>query len=160
MLKKICTVFFLVLVIPVMAKQTTPEKEAVLKTVNIALDAAAKNKPGKLESVFAPNAIILDDSPPFVWSGKGSTLRWLSYIHEMANAYDFKAKPARIVEVTKNRAYVTLPIAFKGVINQHGKKFSIKDKGCWILVLQKNAKNWQIIGAGWASSFQKMLPIK
>jgi ketosteroid isomerase-like protein len=101
----------------------------------------------------ADHAVVIDEIPPYEWSGSGACGKW-------ASDYDADAKKKGITagavtmgtprhhEVAGDRAYVVIPVSYE--ITQKGKQ--VKQTGAVMAVtLQKGADGWKITAWSWAT---------
>lgn len=110
------------------------------------------NKRGTQSSLAlcADQAIIIDDFPPYEWSGSGACAKWLSDFHAFTpqiQLTDLVATlgKARHVYVTADRAYVVVPATVTA--KEQGKP--VHETGAtWTFALQKGPSGWRIAGWG------------
>ena len=110
------------------------------------------NKGGTQSSLAlcAEQAIIIDDFPPYEWSGSGACAKWLSDFHAFTPQIQLTdlvvtLGKARHVYVTADRAYVVVPATVTA--KEQGKP--VHETGAtWTFALQKGPSGWRI--AGWA----------
>lgn len=104
----------------------------------------------------AAETSIIDEFPPFVWSGAGACARW-------ASDYDADSKKKGITagavtmstprhhEVAGDRAYVVIPVSYQ--VTQKGKQ--VKQTGAVMTVtLRKGAAGWKITAWSWSTGTQ------
>lgn len=134
------------------AEASTSTNHAILSFVDAVIDSVSRNDTAKFVTQFDPDAVILDDAPPFVWLGKGSALRWLAAIHDGIAVYGYERKAPDVIELgPDNRAYVTVPIHFSATQIQGMKKTHLDLDGTWLLVLQQQPAGWRVVGAAWST---------
>ena len=99
----------------------------------------------------APNAVIIDEFPPYVWQGASACSDWMA-----ANDAQNKAtqatggvvtlgKPMHI-EVMGDRAYAVFGVKFADT--EKGKP--VTQMATWTLTLQKAASGWVFTSSAWA----------
>ncbi len=100
----------------------------------------------------ADQASIIDEFPPYAWSGSGACSQW-------GKDYDTDAKrngvtnpsvwfgAAKHLEITGDRAYAVLPASYS--YKQNGKQ--VKEAGATLTIaLQKSGNNWRITAWAWS----------
>ncbi len=100
----------------------------------------------------ADQASIIDEFPPYAWSGSGACAQW-------GKDYDADAKKnsvtapkvwfgaAKHMEITGDRAYAVLPASYS--YQQNGKP--VKEAGATLTIaLQKSGNNWRITAWTWS----------
>jgi len=100
----------------------------------------------------ADQTSIIDEFPPYAWSGSGTCSQW-------GKDYDADAKKngvtdpsvwfgaAKHLDITGDRAYVVLPASYS--YKQNGKP--VKEVGATLTVsLQKSGNNWRITAWTWS----------
>jgi ketosteroid isomerase-like protein len=101
----------------------------------------------------ADQAFVIDEIPPYEWSGAGACGKW-------ASDYDADAKKKGITagavtmgmprhhEVSGDRAYVVIPTSYE--VTQKGKQ--VKQTGAVMAVtLRKGASGWKITAWSWST---------
>jgi SnoaL-like domain len=113
------------------------------------------NKGGTQASLplCADQAIIIDDFPPYAWSGSGACVKWLSDFRAFTpqiQLTDLVATlgHARHVYVNADRAYVVVPATITA--KEHGNP--VHETGAtWTFTLQKSLSGWRITSWAFAS---------
>jgi ketosteroid isomerase-like protein len=149
---------FNVLVVAVLAagfaatSATASDKTDVMATVKQFIDSFNKGDAKTAALACTEDVAIIDEFPPYAWTGAGSFAKWIS-------DYDVDAKKngiteggvtlgeARHVDVAGNRAYVVIPADY--AYKQNGKP--IKQNGSILtLAMQKGEVGWRIAAWTWA----------
>lgn len=154
-MRKTLTVFALALTAqaPSVAAQQTAEQKAVVSVVNQFIDGFNKGDVPAAIATCAEQTSIIDEIPPFEWSGAGACGRW-------ANDYDADAKKKGITAgavtlgaprhnvVDGDRAYLVIPSSYE--VTQQGKQ--VKQTGAVMAVtLRKGAAGWKITAWSWST---------
>lgn len=129
-----------------------PDKKAVMATVHQFVDGFNKGDTKSSLATCASPAAIIDEFPPYAWSGPNACADWakdfdaLAQKDGMSDAKVWTGAPTT-VEVAGDRAYVIAP-----------SKFSYKMKGKaitepparLIIALQKQGNDWKITAWTWS----------
>lgn len=130
------------------------DKADVLATIRQFVDNFNKGDAKTAAAACAEHASILDEFPPYEWSGKDGCATWMK-------AYDADAAKngitdglvtlgtPRHVDIAGDRAYVVIPSDYafrkKGVpVKETGSMFTF--------ALQKTAAGWRIAAWSWAKN--------
>jgi ketosteroid isomerase-like protein len=126
------------------------DKTDVIATVHQYTDDFNKGGTQSSLALCADQAIIIDDFPPYQWSGSGACAKWLNDFHAFTKQIQLTDLVAtlgevRHVYVTADRAYVVVPATV--TCKEQGKP--VHETGAtWTFTLQKGSSGWRI--AGWA----------
>ncbi len=128
------------------------DETAVMAPVRQFVSAFNKGDTKTVLAVCSDVTSIIDEFPPYEWHGAGACSTWL-------NDYDADAKRngitdgivtlghPRHIDITKDRAYVVLPVSY--TMRIRGKR--AKETGSiFVISLQKGAADWRITGWAWA----------
>lgn len=139
--------------VPFVAAQQTADQKAVLTVVHQFLDGFNKGDVASAIATCAAQTSIIDEFPPFEWSGAGACGKW-------ANDYDADAKKKGITAgavtlsaprhnvVEGDRAYVVIPAAYE--VTRKGKQ--VKQTGAVMAItLRKGAAGWKITAWSWST---------
>ena len=134
------------------AQDKAQDKTGPMALVHQFVDAFNKGDAKTAEAACADQTSIIDEFPPYEWSGSGGCAKWM-------NDYDADAKKngitdgnvtlgsTRHADVTADRAYVVVPADYS--YKQKGK--AVKETGSILTVaLQKSGSDWRIVGWSWA----------
>lgn len=127
------------------------EKQAVMAVIK-EFETDFNNGNPNWVQLCADQASIIDEFPPYAWSGSGACGQW-------GKDYDADAKKnsvtapsvwfgaAKHLEITGDRAYAVLPASYS--YQQNGKP--VKEAGATITIaLQKSGNNWRITAWAWS----------
>lgn len=129
------------------------EKSDVMATVNQFIDGFNKGDVATALAACASPAFVIDEFPPYAWSGGNACSDW-------ANDFDADAKKKgltdpfvklarpRHVEVVGDRGYVVVPATY--TYKKQGKAAS--QKGATLTVaLQRTPAGWRITAWAWST---------
>jgi len=118
------------------APKTDP---AILATVDAAIAAINSGSAKDAKAVFtaAPSSIV-DDFPPFVWSGKDAVEAYTRDLKAILDKYEitawrFQRHQPRYIAATGDRAWLVVPASFPFMMKGQTQSVS----GDWIFVLAK-----------------------
>ena len=130
------------------------EQTDVMALVHQFVDSFNKGDVKGTVAVCADQASVVDEFPPYHWSGAGACANWM-------NDYDADAKKNGItdgnvtlgkpkhVDVSGDRAYVVIPSDY--AFTKNGKP--VKETGSmFTIALRKEAAGWRVAGWAWAKN--------
>lgn len=145
------TMFFAAMALALAAPATAGPAEDATAVVTTWLDKFNGGDLAAFHAGHAPNAVIVDEFPPFVWTGAGASQRWLDdYGKDTAaggisgGRVDYAA-PIRASAID-DRAYIVLPTIYR--MQQGGKAKSAA--GTMTFVMTRVGNEWKI--ASWTYS--------
>jgi ketosteroid isomerase-like protein len=143
----------LVAQVPAIAAQQTADQKAVVAVVNQFIGGFNKGDVPAAVATCAAQTSIIDEIPPFEWSGTGACGKW-------AHDYDADARKKGITAgavtlgtprhnmVEGDRAYLVIPTSYE--ITRNGKQ--VKQTGAVMAVtLRKGSAGWKITAWSWAT---------
>ena len=138
------------LALPVAASEPNA---AVMATLNGVIAAADADNASQVNSYFAPSATVVDDFPPFSWTGAFAGSRWWSASDTDAARHGIThvhavLQPATSFAVAGDVAYVVAPLAITYTVKGEAARTS----GLWTLTLCQIAGSWKITSATWATT--------
>jgi len=115
------------------------------------VDAFNKGDAKTLVAACASPANVLDDFPPYVWSGAKGCSDWYSDFTAFAQRSAFTDNVVTLgepwhVDLTGNLAYVVAPTTY--TYKDHGKP--VAEAGVFTLVVKRTASGWRITSWAWA----------
>lgn len=144
--------------VPISCKSThsigtpTAEQASAMAPVHQFVDGFNKGDIKSAVAACTDPIGIIDDFPPYEWSGAGAMSKWMS-------DYDVRAKKdgitdgvvtlqqARHIDVTGDRAYVVVPADYK--YKKNGKMVDESDSMLTI-ALERGKSGWLIRGWAWS----------
>jgi hypothetical protein len=127
------------------------DKTDVIATLHHAADEFNKGDMNGWVAGCTDEASIIDNFSPYEWHGAGACAKWAADLGEFmkntgmtSGAVTFGK--AKHVDVTGDRAYVVVPVAFKVTVK--GKPTSYP--GLMTVAMQKTAAGWRFTGWAWA----------
>ena len=150
----------LVALLSATAFAASPDQNDVMTAVQKFADGFNSGDMNAAVSVCAPQAIIIDDTPPHAWQGATSCASWWTaqLAHSKAIGISHEALmlgQPRHVDVTADRAYVVVPATLHYTAN--GQSFT-ETGDVWIFAMQKFASGWRIVGWAWEQPEDKETP--
>ncbi len=140
-----------VLVVPAAAAPAAPSSSMVA-TIGGVIAAVNANDVARVNSYFATSSIVVDELPPYMWTGAAAGAHWWRAV----NAFEIQnhishlhATAGKISQwnAAGNTAYVVVPLDIASVAK--GKPGD--EKGLWALTLQRLGHSWMITSAAWAT---------
>jgi hypothetical protein len=130
---------------------------AVMATLNGVIAAADADDASQVNSYFASSANVVDDFPPFSWSGPAAGARWWSTSDKDAAKHGIAHVQAVLQPVTRfavagDDAYVVAPLAITYTVKGQPARTS----GLWTLTLRQIGGSWKITSATWATTSGSM----
>jgi hypothetical protein len=125
---------------------------AMLKPIQNTATALNTNNPKLLSGMFASNATIVDEFPPYVWSGSDAATRWLADFGTFAKKIHLTngkgtLLPIKIFDQSGNRAYIVVPTDFTATVS--GKPDN--EHGTWTFTLARSGNGWVIVTQTWGT---------
>lgn len=113
-----------------------------------------------LPPVFVDDGlIIIEDFPPYIFSGKDAATQWDSGFREHAiplRDLKFSFGPPNAFERTGDRVYFVLPTTWRGIYKDR----QFEEHGAWSFVLKNTAAEWRILAYGWGATDLQDRPAK
>jgi hypothetical protein len=139
------------------AAETDP---AILAAVDAAIAAINAGSVADAKAVFtdAPAAII-DDFPPFLWSGKTAVVEYSRDLKAILTMYGitywrFQRHQPRYLLATEDRAWLVVPASFPFLLG--GKTQSVSAD--WVFVLAKIDGKWRVDSSVFGDTHHTLLP--
>jgi hypothetical protein len=120
---------------------------AVMATLNGVIAAVDADNASQINSYFTSSANVVDDFPPFSWSGPAAGARWW-------RASDVQAvlQPVTRFAVAGDDAYVVAPLTITYTVKGQPAQTS----GLWTLTLRQIGGSWKIKSATWTTTSGSM----
>jgi ketosteroid isomerase-like protein len=122
-----------------------------MATVNGVVAATNANDAARVGSYFTSDAVVVDESRPFVWRGDGAGTAWWHHVQGMLRTAALHATTTAPTEVQIDRAngvaYVVVPMH----ITVTAKRTAHTESGLWALTLRRSGSAWNITTASWAT---------
>ena len=102
------------------------------------------------EATSADEALIIDDFPPYEWSGNRAVTRWYRDMALMAGKYGMsepsvELEDPRHVVVSDGHAYVVAPIDVRWLQDGTPEERT----GCMTMAVREDAEGWRISVCAW-----------
>ncbi|MBC5800898.1 MAG: hypothetical protein GIX03_03725 [Candidatus Eremiobacteraeota bacterium] len=104
-----------------------------------------------LRKICTASATVVDDFPPYTWSGPDACRRWFAALQKSLSATGttgLKVTEATPVfsDATPSRTYIVLAMR----LSMNVKHKTASQAGDWTLVLHKRGSTWRVATAAWA----------
>lgn len=124
--------------------------QELLHSVERFVDAVNNGDVSDALGHFAPDAVIVEDLPPYRWQGPDAGSEWLVAMRENAQAAGLtsivmRLEPAIRVEVDADDAYAV----FAGHLKYRGNAVELQSRGCLTFTLRKAGAKWLIRSLVW-----------
>lgn len=124
-----------------------PEVKQVIEKV---IKASGTFRIDEVSDLYAPNAVVADEQPPFSWNGQLAGAQWINSVEKAVKDFkikDFKVELQRIktFQQTEEVAYLIAPVEYTGTVN--GEHF--EEQGAFSFVLRVVSGKWLIKSQAW-----------
>jgi hypothetical protein len=124
-----------------------PEVRQVVETV---IKASGTFNIEAVSDLYAPNAVVADEQPPFSWNGQLAGVQWINSVQKAVKDFkisDFKVDLQRIktFQQTEEIVYLVAPVEYTGLVN--GEHF--EEQGAFSFVLRIVSGKWLIKSQAW-----------
>ena len=114
--------------------------------------ALIANDATTLRATCAPSSTVIDEFPPYSWSGPDACARWSAAFKAFAaklklSGFKGKVAPKPFIDVGGNNAYVVAKMTFDAMMA--GKPMS--EQGTWTFVAAKAGTGWKITSIAWGT---------
>lgn len=139
---------------PAIAAPTPPPPDPALAAIPAKMAGALiANDAVTLRANCAPGATIVDEFPPYSWSGPDACVRWSAAFKAFTASLKmsgFKSifAPHPYIDASGVHGYVVAKVNFTGMMA--GKP--IGDEGTWTFVLAKSGTAWKITSIAWGAT--------
>jgi len=125
---------------------------AVMSTVNGLVSATSSDNAARVSSYFAPDATVVDEIPPYIWTGSAAGARWWNAVGAASAQQHYTNMrvtlgPIKFWSVTGNSAWVVAPLTISFAKNGR----VTRETGLWVLTLVRRV-SWLVSSASWATS--------
>lgn len=124
----------------------------ILKLANAAMHAANTNDASAFAGLYTDDAVVIDETPPFVWRGAGAGTSWWHAVTAVAQKMKMthlQAVDIRIGEFrqTATDAYLVQPMTVTAIAN--GKPFA--EAGTTTYTFHNAGGTWRISSQVWTT---------
>jgi ketosteroid isomerase-like protein len=125
-------------------------KPEILEIVNLVLKTSYTFDIAKISELYAPNAVVIDEQPPFSWNGPLAGVQWVNSVQKAIKDFkihDFKVnvKRVKVFQQTDEIAYLVVPVEYTGTINSE----PFDEEGAFTFVLRIVGDKWLIKSQAW-----------
>ena len=141
----------LAVALPASAATSAPSA-AMMQPVKNALASLNTSSTKPLAGIYTANATIVDEFPPYTWSGANAGMTWYSdWIKfsknmKVTNPKGTLLKPTGFTQ-SGDRVYLVVPVNFGATVN--GKPSM--EHGTWTFTLQRSGAAWHIVTQSWGT---------
>ncbi|PWK67079.1 uncharacterized protein DUF4440 [Mucilaginibacter oryzae] len=124
-----------------------PEVKQIIEKV---IKASGTFSIDEVSDLYAPNAVVADEQPPFSWNGQLAGVQWINSVEKAVKDFkikDFKVDLQRIktFQQTDEIVYLVAPVEYTGTVN--GEHF--EEQGAFSFVLRVVSGKWLIKSQAW-----------
>jgi ketosteroid isomerase-like protein len=134
--------------------QAAPPAGAVA-TIASAVSAVNSGDAKRLDSLFTPDAFVVDDFPPFVWRMPHAGAAWVSDLEASLPKAHVTRLHAVLQPITQytvspngDTVYAVAPLVVS--MTQSGKVHT--QRGLWAMTLHRTGGTWKVTSASWATA--------
>jgi ketosteroid isomerase-like protein len=130
---------------------------AVMAPINAMLAATNADKGTELAAYYTPDAVVVDEFAPYVWTGPTAASQWWAGVDKQiaqmgTHTIHAAAQPIKHFDVTGDSAYVVVPLYIS---------YAVKSKpghetGLFTLTLRRSGGAWKIATQTWATATSTM----
>jgi ketosteroid isomerase-like protein len=130
---------------------------AVMAPISAILAATNADKGAELGTYYTPDAVVVDEFAPHVWTGPTAAAQWWAGVDKQmaqmgTHAIHAAAQPIKHFDVTGDSAYVVVPLNIS---------YAVKGKpghetGLFTLTLRRSGGTWKIATQTWATATSTM----
>jgi ketosteroid isomerase-like protein len=133
------------------AATTTPPRP-ILTLLDTMLAATNADNADALAHLYTSDAIVVDENPPYLWSGAGAGAAWWHVVQSVTKRMKFtqlKAVASAPTEFQQSAAdaYIIVPVHLSGIAG--GKAFH--ENGTMTYTFHRTAEGWKISSQVWTT---------
>jgi ketosteroid isomerase-like protein len=130
---------------------------AIMTTLNGLLAATNADNASKVNSYFTSPATIVDEFPPYTWTGPNAGAAWWRAVAASNVSLHIKNMHVAMGRITQSNvsgswAYAVVPLTITAT--SKGKPW--RETGLWAAVLHRTGGVWKVASASWATSTTSM----
>lgn len=124
---------------------------SIMTTLNGLAAATNSGDTARVSSYFVSSATVIDEFPPFIWSGQGAAARWWSAVKKSNVQMHWTHLHVSMGTITQymvagNMAYVVLPLKLSWMAGAKPES----ETGLWTATLARSGGMWKVTTANWA----------
>jgi ketosteroid isomerase-like protein len=125
-----------------------PEAMEIIVSV---INASAAFNIDAVANLYAPNAVVSDEEPPFAWNGPTAGVQWVNAVEKAAKQLKIGSlkviiKQASVFQQTEESVYVIVPAEYRGRLPDNG---LFEEKGAFTFVMRMVSGKWLIRSQAW-----------
>lgn len=130
----------------------------IMTTINAVLNDTNANNLSKLDSYYTSDAVVVDEFPPYMWTGAKAGSTWwggLMQTNKKMAISNMKAAMSGSIQhfnVAGDKAYVVVPLT----VNYAYKGKPQKETGTLTLTMQRSGNAWKIATQTWGTTSNTM----
>jgi hypothetical protein len=126
---------------------------AIMAPVTTLFAATEGRGTANVDTLFTPDAIVIDESAPYRWSGPHAASAWLAHVRGLfaqMKMHDFKAAAGPPIEYSQagNGAYLIVPLTLTGA----GAPKAFRETGTMTFTFARTGGAWKISSAVWTTA--------
>jgi ketosteroid isomerase-like protein len=151
---RFASLFFAVAVFaPALAQGAPNPPAAIIALENAMLHAANTNDATAYANLYTPNAVVVDENPPYAWSGSGAGMAWWHVVDAVMSKMKLTslhavAFPPTEYHQSATDAYMIVPMRISGVAA--GKPFN--ENGTTTYTFHRSGDVWKISSQVWTTA--------
>ncbi|HVW12314.1 MAG TPA: nuclear transport factor 2 family protein [Mucilaginibacter sp.] len=127
-------------------------RKAITGLINTVVTASGSFNIDAVADLYAPNAVIADEEPPFSWNGPTAGVQWINTVEQTCKTLRIKELKGKIGRITvylhsDESIYVIVPATYSGEI--HGDPFS--EEGAFSFIFRLVSGKWLIKSQVWVT---------
>lgn len=124
-----------------------------MTTIDGVIAAVNANDANRVGSYFALDATIVDEIPPYRWTGSSAGTTWWQTVQHAVTAMgasSIRATAGTITAwgVTDTNAYVVVPLT---IVVSGGRARTSTETGLWTMTLEQSGASWLVETASWST---------
>lgn len=124
-----------------------PEVKHIIEVV---IHASSKFDIEKVANLYSPNAVVVDEEPPYSWNGPTAGVQWVYAVEKAVKDFklsNFKASlgDIKIYQQTSEIVYLIAPVTYTGSTGAD----PFEERGAFTFVLRRVSDQWLIKSQAW-----------
>lgn len=124
-----------------------PEVKHIIEVV---IQASSKFDIEKVANLYSPNAVVVDEEPPYSWNGQTAGVQWVYAVEKAVKDFKlshFKASlgDIKIFQQNAEIVYLIAPVTYTGSTGAD----PFEERGAFTFVLRKVSDQWMIKSQAW-----------
>lgn len=125
-------------------------RRSVTSIINTVIKASGSFDIESVADLYAPNAVVADEEPPFSWNGPTAGVQWVNTVQKTCKDLKLKGLKGKIGRInvylqTDESIYVVVPVSYTGEIR--GEPF--EEDGAFSFIFRLVNDKWLIKSQVW-----------